>query len=138
MKSQMDLGGEQLGLGGQGAGPMPAPPPTDAAETEAPRGKTHPGWRASRCLRRKQSGFLCRRLGLQTTAGYSTRGTRMAGTHGLAAGLASVCRALGGWSHGSTEAPTILAGGQLWSGGHGWGDGGQCQAGEGPGLQLGS
>ena len=62
----------------------------------------------------------------------------MAGTHGLAARLASVCRALGGRSHGSPEAPTILAGGQLWSGGHGWGGRGQCQAGEGPGLQLGS
>ena len=71
----MDLGGEQLGLGSQGAGPMPAPPPTDAAETVAARGKTHPGWRASLCSRRKQSGFLCRRLGLQMTAAYSTRVT---------------------------------------------------------------
>lgn len=62
----------------------------------------------------------------------------MARTHSLAAGLESVCPALGGRSHGPPEAPTILAGGQLQSGGHGWGGGGQCQAGEGPGLQLGS
>lgn len=81
-------------------------PLTDAAEIQWPHVGKHPSWRASHCSHRKQSGFICRRLGLQPTAAYSTfrvtaleaagLGTRVARTHSLAAGLESVCRALGG------------------------------------------